>query len=161
MTIGNKPIIATVGIASAVGLFLFGAAMPAVAASLHGPLDGRSADLMGSVPVAAPAPATVGVRGTVDDARTYFEPERFEPAAETCTFSLDALCSDDTDWLNRDVFGTEYRFDPSDDAQGAPSDGDLGLAISSGLTDQGADGRSSMMDSLSKGALLKGTFSAD
>ncbi|MEM8957613.1 MAG: hypothetical protein AAGC86_07355 [Pseudomonadota bacterium] len=116
---------------------------------------------MAPTTVAPKSAATLHRERAGKDARTYFEPERYEPAAETCTFSLDVLCSDETDWLNRDVFGTEYRFDPSDDTQGAPSDRDVGLTVSSGLSGQGADGRPSFMETLSKGALSVGAVSAD
>lgn len=146
---------------SSAGLVVLGTAMPAPAASLHGPLDGQSADLMAPTTVVPKSAATLHREKTAKNARTYFEPERYEPAAETCTFSLDVLCSNDTDWLNQDVFGTEYRFDPSDDTQGAPGDGDLGLTVSSGLSGQGADGRPSVMETLSEGALSVGAFSAD
>ena len=140
---------------------VFGTAMPSSAASLHGPLGGQSANLTDQVPTVVPGEPAGSRGGVAAGTRSYFEPEPHEPAAETCTFSLDVLCSDETSWLNRDVFGTDYRFDPTDAAQGAPSDHDLGLTVSSGLAGQGADGRSTGMESLSKGAVSIGAFSAD
>ena len=116
-----------IAVTLAVVLLLHLAAGKALAASLQSPLGGQATDLI----VADPSliPEAYGTKKTAPrpGAHGFLEPETRNSVAETCTFSLDALCSDETDWINRGVFGTEYRFDPADDAQGAPSDSDLGF----------------------------------
>lgn len=157
----STPLFARVFALSSMGLVLILPVAPATGASLHGPLEGSTVDFGSSVPAAAPGSDAIGLSGRKTGARAYFEPERTKPAAETCTFSLDALCSDDTGWLNREVFGTEYRFDPSDDAQGAPSDAELGLGAISGASGWEAKGDPPFPDALSQGTLPIGAIAAD
>lgn len=101
--------------------------LPVQAASLKAALDG------GSVELDAAAPLDGELRGA-PGGRAYFEPAPRKPISETCTFSMDVLCSDDTGWMDREVFGARHRFDPSGDPPGMPVTGGAGLATGIGLS---------------------------
>lgn len=97
----------------------------AVAASLGGPTAMEIVTF--SPPPGDAAASRAKPRRDGSGKRGFFDSKGVQPMRETCTFSFDALCEHSLPELNQGVFRSMYRFDISDDAQGAPRDSDVGL----------------------------------